>query len=434
MRVDSVTTKLLRQSGLSLIELMIALALGVILLLGLIEIFGSVRASFNAAEARARIQESGRFSLEFMRRDVRMAGHLGCQNEYFYFPNSERRIMEPTGLPDPDNNGATDRGFYNHLGQAGVNSIKDNAPYVTRINRPIEVYDFNGTAPGDGTYAIGSATPVPSGNPGDWTPNVPDAGLNNISSRAVPGSDIIVVRYLDENPIAVAPVTGVPPVNLTTGLIQLDAPSAASVQEFALYGMTQCSINALFQVTAKPTATSISAAGGLNIPRPGGLVFDGTGDFSAGSLIYRYRFYAYYVGRNPATGIPGLYRQSLIAEPANAAQGIQFAPAEELVEGVEMMQIMVGADTDTPREDFVNAYRSPDVQVAGGTPAEIDDNLRAITTVRVSLLIRSNTSAANAERAIDTIPVGGVNVTLPADFRARQTYDMTTVIRNRVRT
>lgn len=412
-----------RQFGLSLIELMIAIALGVVLLLGLIQIFGGVRASFNAAEARARIQENGRFALEFLRRDARMAGHLGCQNEFFHFPVTTPRVIEPR----PD----VPRGFYNHLLAREPNDIRDNAPYTTHIHRPVEVYNYNGTSPGDATYVIASATPAADGNAANWTPALPNAAnqLAGIASSAIPGSDIVVFRYFDENTLTV----GSPAVTLG-GVITLGA-AAAGIQRYGLYGLTDCNVASLFQITAPPTATQVTAAsGGQNVIRDasGNWFINTYATYSEGSMMQRYQFVVYYVG--VGTNGPALMRRTLIQTPTTALEGIQLAAPEEVIEGVEMMQILVGVDTDTPREDFVNAYRSPSVHLAGaGTAAVVDDRLRQISTLRISLLLRGNESQSNAQRARNTIVVGDINVTLPNDGRARQTYDTTVAVRNRLR-
>jgi len=48
------------------------------------------------------------------------------------------------------------------------------------------------------------------------------------------------------------------------------------------------------------------------------------------------------------------------------------------------------------------------------------------------LLIRGNNSRISAQRTLDIIVVGDINVQLPVDGRSRQTYDTTLAIRNRL--
>lgn len=69
---------MLKQKGLSIVELMIAITLGLILLTGVMQVFLSSRNVFSSQQALSRIQESGRMAIEFMSRDIRMAGFMGC--------------------------------------------------------------------------------------------------------------------------------------------------------------------------------------------------------------------------------------------------------------------------------------------------------------------------------------------------------------------
>lgn len=67
-----------RQRGLGLIEIMVALAISVVLLTGLIQIFISSKQSYRVSEANARVQEGGRYAIETLTDDLRMAGYTGC--------------------------------------------------------------------------------------------------------------------------------------------------------------------------------------------------------------------------------------------------------------------------------------------------------------------------------------------------------------------
>lgn len=69
------------QAGLSLVELMVALVLGLLLSAGVITIFISAKQDYQVQDAVSQVQENGRFSLEFLSNDIRMAGYTGCSNE-----------------------------------------------------------------------------------------------------------------------------------------------------------------------------------------------------------------------------------------------------------------------------------------------------------------------------------------------------------------
>ncbi len=59
-----------QQLGLSLVELMVALVLGLVLMTGIIQVFLSSRQTYASNEAMARMQENGRFALEFISRSA----------------------------------------------------------------------------------------------------------------------------------------------------------------------------------------------------------------------------------------------------------------------------------------------------------------------------------------------------------------------------
>lgn len=63
------------QTGLSIVELLVALALGMLLLTGVMQVFLSTRQTIGTTEAMARVQENGRFALEFISQSARVAGY-----------------------------------------------------------------------------------------------------------------------------------------------------------------------------------------------------------------------------------------------------------------------------------------------------------------------------------------------------------------------
>src|SRR5690554_171960 len=67
-----------KQQGLSIVELMIALVLGALVTLGVVQIFTSNSQSFRINEAGARAQESGRIASDILARALRNAGYFGC--------------------------------------------------------------------------------------------------------------------------------------------------------------------------------------------------------------------------------------------------------------------------------------------------------------------------------------------------------------------
>lgn len=62
------------ERGFSLIELMISMVLGLILITGVINLFLASSQTYRLQDAMFRVQESGRFALDFVLRDLRSAG------------------------------------------------------------------------------------------------------------------------------------------------------------------------------------------------------------------------------------------------------------------------------------------------------------------------------------------------------------------------
>ncbi|QEW05257.1 PilW family protein [Nitrincola iocasae] len=77
MRLTYLQKPKTHQSGLSLIELMISMVLGLLILAGVIQVFASTQQAYRTQEAMSRIQESGRYATEVLSRNIRQAGYKG---------------------------------------------------------------------------------------------------------------------------------------------------------------------------------------------------------------------------------------------------------------------------------------------------------------------------------------------------------------------
>jgi type IV pilus assembly protein PilW len=76
-----------KQKGLTLIEIMIALLLGVFLLGGVIGIFINTKQTYRVQDALSRLQENGRYAIEFIARDIRMTDYRACATDTLTSPN-----------------------------------------------------------------------------------------------------------------------------------------------------------------------------------------------------------------------------------------------------------------------------------------------------------------------------------------------------------
>ena len=75
------------QRGLSLIELMVALAIGLVIVAGALTVQQRCSAALRTLETVARLQEVARLALDVLETDVRMANYWGLHNHAEYVVN-----------------------------------------------------------------------------------------------------------------------------------------------------------------------------------------------------------------------------------------------------------------------------------------------------------------------------------------------------------
>jgi len=398
--------------GLSLIEILVALAIAALLLLGLSQIFIGSKQAYSVQTAVSRSQENARFILGFLESNVRMAGYFGCGSESSIGNN-----------------------FYNHLvGSAGP------IPFNQRFQRPIQ--GFRSTVCQAGSCTLGDPAPGASAN---WTPTIPTDGFPAAPAPApIIGSDILILRVLSAQsaptmglfnpsatPDAANPTFKVPNVPGDTAFI-----TAGNV-----YAIANCSPRVdIFKASAGSTGNIVLAASAdnplLNPTNPADpstwAWTQAEGDYrqppngqlpgTVNGEVYKAQYMAIYVGINP-NGAPALYVQ----QPG--AIGTQ-----EIADGVESMQIQYGVDNvgnDGVADEFVGA----DGVV---NPPTADQNLidaawRKVVSVHIGLLMRaSDRAGVPATASGNQYSVSGVTVTATPDGRFRDVYETTIALRNRL--
>jgi type IV pilus assembly protein PilW len=270
-----------RQTGMTLIELMVALAIGAFLMIGAITVFMQSRTTFRVTESLSRLQENARFALEAIEPDTRMAHYWGLTS----------RTNVIAGRPPPT------AGASIGTGACGSNADTRN------LTEAVE---------GDnGGYSLGCNEFGGAGN-------------------AAPDADTLVVRRVSEDPVAA----------LSAGTIYVQSTRGAQ----------------------------------------GGALFTGT---------HRLIVNGYYVDQSSSVaGLPSLRRKSL--QPGGALID------EEIMVGVEDMQIQFGVDTDAPgtavvpnpNRGAVDIYVNPDDPMIDPTNAGFNPNAE-ILAVRVWLRLRA---------------------------------------------
>ncbi len=361
----------LKQQGLSLIELMIAMLVGLILIGGVLSIFISSRQSYGVNSGVARIQESGRFALSFITKPVRMAGYMGCGLSSSNFAND---------LKSPAN---TDLAF----------NFKDG----------IVGFEYTGTAPGN-TYNIASDQPSPTVGTGNWSPSL-DASLQNL---VIPGTDVMVLRISQIGDIAGYVDPGQPPNGA-----QFWVTANPGIQAGDLMVISNC-VNTIVvqasQVNGVGNGHIVVNTG--NTYQPGNAVA-GIPDTMVGASVMSVGSVVFYIGQG-ADGSPALFEA---ITDTNNANGFL---SQELVPGVENMQILYGVDT--------TGSQVPSQYVTANNVANWDQ----VVSVRVSLLMRSETGAVPIPSAAQPFTLDDTTINAPLDTRLRQVFTTTIGLRNRL--
>lgn len=377
--------------GLSLVELMIALLIGTILMLGLVQIFAASKVAYRLSEGVARTQENGRFALDFLQRDIRMAGHFGCKSDETLFLEQAKGA---SGV------------FENTLDVSDAAS--DPAHYAADFSVSIQGYEATDTAPGN-PFAL---TTIPATGGTAYSPALPDA-ITGVLDNRVNGSDILVLRYLaPEGAFASAPSGNMFP-------LVTDAASweklRGGIENPGLFGITNCNSASIFQASAASAAAVTANKALANV-------------YAKGALLYRAESEIYYVGLNAAS-VPSLYRLRYNIAPG-VAEGHYVK--EELVEGVANMQLLYGQDSVTAAASAPSGII--DSRYTAETLGVDADAWRRVGSVQVGLLLVSpNRSSAAAPAAANAALVAqGVTFTPPSDGNYRNVYQSTIALRNRL--
>ena len=90
------------QTGLTMVELMVALAIGSFLMIGAIQIYNQSRQAFVINQSIARVQETAQFAMDTLEADLRMASNWGRTSRPLAIEGSSiAGVANPLNLPAP---------------------------------------------------------------------------------------------------------------------------------------------------------------------------------------------------------------------------------------------------------------------------------------------------------------------------------------------
>lgn len=347
------------QSGVSLVEVMVSVAVSAILLAGVVQIFISTRMTYQTMEGSSRLQEDGRFALNFLAQDLRQTGYYGCNGRQL---SNDNRVPSAADWVD----------FY-----------------FASLDQPVAGFEPDDASDG--------WIPNPRGATSAFGTNL--AGLVDATAPDSE-SDIFAVRVPITPPFQLAAAVGPNDSTFTVTVNSCDAvdDSLNDIRGGMALALADCQGATLVAADSVTCPTATTAAVDLN-----GVDVDR--DFGAAlTEVYGIGTRVYYVGESAQTDaagnpVPTLYR-------IGSADQTTVPSPQELVPGVESMDVQYGIDTDD--DGFSNRYIDADTVNA-------ENAWNNVVAVRISLGMRT----------ID--PVGA-----PGDGYLRHQYTSTIVLRNRL--
>jgi len=365
-----------RDNGFTLIEIMIALLLSAILLGGVVQVYSSSKQTYRVTENITLMQENSRFAMSVLTREIRMASFSPC-------PRTEDVAVTVNSIP----------------GTTLTTNFATGA--ITGFEGGTSVFpaDF----PGTGT------------SPGD---------------RVADSDAFVILRGGDAtyNITAHNPSSAVMQVVNATGLSDGDLLLVCDTNNTAIFQTNQVTIpsgsgNHTVVHNANSGGVSMTPGNcskGLGYPTDCSSVNGNPYSYGSDAQIVKLTATAYYLGVSQSGNSRALYRRSL---STNTAGALGIGPAQELVDGIESLQILYGVTDGTNLQ--AQRYVTAD-QVGAG-------NWNDVVSVRIAMLGQTP-DQVNFETDTKTYYLAGTIVddtVHAADKRLRQVYTSTIKIRNR---
>ncbi|MDH3513268.1 MAG: PilW family protein [Gammaproteobacteria bacterium] len=267
-----------RTRGFSLVELMVALTIGLIILAAVSTLFVNSKQSYTTQDSLARLQESARFAMHFLIKDLRLAGYYGCVSD---------------------------------IAPESVFSTLNGSDFAYNVQIPLE-----------GVNNIGGTEANPSGQ---WYPSANTV----MPANAMPGTDAVAIRLADSS----SPVYLREEMPNTSAVLKVSATTGISDNDVIM--ISDCFSADILQVT-QINSTDPHLVHNTGVGVPGNAQKELSKSYSptngpGGTRVMRFKTNTYFI-RTGASGNPALFRRENNGTPVELVDGIEHL---QIVYGVD---------------------------------------------------------------------------------------------------
>jgi type IV pilus assembly protein PilW len=310
-----------RAQGFSLIELLLALALGVVVTAGIVTLFVGNNRTYTLLNGQSRMQENARFAVDFISRSARAAGYFGCDPEqgkiYKTLNGAWSQIFE-FDITTPI------QAFH---GTATGNTVNDWTPALTALPR------------------LGSVVGYIAANGVDITKLQRLSDILVLRHVQIPGARIASVVQADANPT----------VELSAGGLEFAAGNFVAInncEQATVFRLANVNVAGATATLVRDTAPAIGLGLYQNAPlatlSPTGIPY-GEANNAQGASVGRVMTDIYYVAQGTGTNNRNQTPWSLWRKTS------EDAPVE-LIQGIENLRVRFGVDK-FPNDNIASANR-----------------------------------------------------------------------------
>lgn len=333
-----------RQSGLSIVELMVSLVISAAVIAGSVQVMVSSKRNYLDQDEIGFIQNNIRYALDLIGRDVRMAGYIGCA--------ARDTVQIASSIGDDAN------GFVSFFALEGFDGDSSTAGF------PPDYRD-------DATVGTDSFIIRRASDTVQWDVKNHDAGnatLNLWKAHSyAPGTTLMIADASCRN----------------VGLFQVSGPSGVP-SEALVHDVGGGTSNCTPLIRGDFICDAACNCGGT----PASV------SYGPGSKVMEYLSHAYYIDESDV--IPGM---SALKRRALRTNGPPTTAVEEVALGVVDMQILYGADLDG--SGAVEIFRTADQMDLVNPLGVIDhQDWARVKTLKIELVFQSQAEVLPENRAV----------------------------------